>query len=152
MFYELVIWWNYFITAIELAPEGTTYRAKTRFAKFHNLPELMSLFKEVADIQTQDTLQLPRPESENHNVVVKPSEMQKEMVSALGDRAEAIRNGAVDPKKDNMLKITNEGRKLALDQRLINPLLSDDENSKVNTCANNIYQIWNDNKEQNRHN
>ena len=108
----------------------------------------MSLFKEVADIQTQDTLQLPRPESENHNVVVKPSEMQKEMVSALGDRAEAIRNGAVDPKKDNMLKITNEGRKLALDQRLINPLLSDDENSKVNTCANNIYQIWNDNKEQ----
>ena len=136
------------VTAVELAPEGTTYRAKTRFAKFHNLPELMSLFKEVADIQTQDTLQLPRPESENHNVVVKPSEMQKEMVSALGDRAEAIRNGAVDPKKDNMLKITNEGRKLALDQRLINPLLSDDENSKVNTCANNIYQIWNDNKEQ----
>lgn len=136
------------VTAVELAPEGTTYRAKTRFAKFHNLPELMSLFKEVADIQTQDTLQLPRPESENHNVVVKPSEMQKEMVSVLGDRAEAIRNGAVDPKKDNMLKITNEGRKLALDQRLINPLLSDDENSKVNTCANNIYQIWNDNKEQ----
>lgn len=136
------------VTAVELAPEGTTYRAKTRFAKFHNLPELMSLFKEVADIQTQDTLNLPRPDSENHNVVVKPSEMQKEMVSALGDRAEAIRNGAVDPKKDNMLKITNEGRKLALDQRLINPLLADDENSKVNTCANNIYQIWNDNKKQ----
>ena len=136
------------ITAVELAPEGGTYRAKTRFAKFHNLPELMAMFKEVADIQTQETLKLPRPDSENHNIVTKPSDIQKEMVSKLGERAEAIRNGAVDPKQDNMLKITNEGRKLALDQRLINPLLPDDENSKVNVATKNIYDIWNDTKEK----
>lgn len=110
------------VTAIELAPEGTGYRAKTRFAKFHNLPELMSMFKEVADIQTAETLNLPTPEFENINVVVKPSEIQQEMVKALGERAEKIRAGTVDATEDNMLKITNEGRKLALDQRLMNPL------------------------------
>lgn len=135
-------------TAVELAPEGGIYRAKTIFAKFHNLPELMSMFKEAADIQTQETLNLPRPEAENHNVVTKPSEMQKEMVTKLGERAEAIRNGEINPKEDNMLKITNEGRKLALDQRLISPLLEDDENSKINVSANNIYNIWNENKEE----
>ena len=136
------------ITAVELAPEGGTYRSKTRFAKFHNLPELMSMFKEVADIQTQETLNLPRPEAENHNIVTKPSEIQKDMVIKLGERAEAIRSGTVDPKQDNMLKITNEGRKLALDQRLINPLLPDDENSKINVACKNVYDIWNDTKEQ----
>ena len=133
------------ITAIELAPEGTGYRAKTRFAKFHNLPELMAIFKEVADIQTAETLNLPTPEFENINVVVNPSEIQCEMVKELGERAERIRQGSVDASIDNMLKITNEGRKLALDQRLINPLLPDAENSKVNSCAENIYKIWNDN-------
>ena len=112
------------VTAIELAPEGTGYRAKTRFAKFHNLPELMSMFKEVADIQTAETLNLPTPEFENINVVVKPSEIQQEMVKALGERAEKIRAGTVDATEDNMLKITNEGRKLALDQRLMNPLFT----------------------------
>ena len=130
------------VTAIELAPEGTGYRSKTRFAKFHNLPELMALFKEVADIQTADTLHLPTPEVENHNIVVKPSEIQKDMVRELGERAEKIRGGSVDAKIDNMLKITNEGRKLALDQRLINPLLEDAENSKVRTCVDNIYDIY----------
>ena len=130
------------ITAIELSPEGTNYRAKTRFARFHNIPELMSLFKEVADIQTQDTLKLPRPDVNYHNVSVKASDMQKEMVTSLGERAEEIRNGTVEPSKDNMLKITNEGRKLALDQRLMNPLLPDDENSKVSICANNIFDIY----------
>ena len=130
------------VTAIELAPEGTGYRSKTRFAKFHNLPELMALFKEVADIQTADTLNLPTPEVENHNIVVKPSEIQKDMVRELGERAEKIRGGSVDAKIDNMLKITNEGRKLALDQRLINPLLEDAENSKVRTCVDNIYDIY----------
>ena len=129
------------VTAIELAPEGTGYRAKTRFAKFHNLPELMAMFKEIADIQTAETLNLPTPEFENINVVVKPSEIQQEMVEQLGERAENIRNGAVDATQDNMLKITNEGRKLALDQRLINPLLPDAENSKVNSCAENIYNF-----------
>ena len=136
------------VTAVELAPEGTGYRSKTRFAKFHNLPELMSLFKEVADIQTQEILQLPRPEVEEHHVVTKPSDIQKEMVASLGDRAEKIRNGSVDATKDNMLKITNEGRKLALDQRLMNPLIEDYENSKINVCADNIYNIWNDTKAQ----
>ena len=130
------------VTAIELAPEGTGYRSKTRFAKFHNLPELMALFKEVADIQTADTLNLPTPEVENHNVVVKPSEIQKDMVKELGERAERIRNGSVDASIDNMLKITNEGRKLALDQRLINPLLEDADTSKVKTCVDNIYDIY----------
>lgn len=132
------------VTAIELAPEGTGYRAKTRFAKFHNLPELMSMFKEVADIQTAETLNLPTPEFENINVVVKPSQMQEEMVASLGERADAIRNGSVDASIDNMLKITNEGRKLALEQRLMNPLLPDSETSKVNSCVENVYKIWND--------
>ena len=136
------------ITAIELSPEGTGYRAKTRFAKFHNLPELMSMFKEIADIQTADTLNLPTPEVVTHNVVVKPSDMQKEMVESLGERAEAIRNGSVDPSEDNMLKITNEGRKLALDQRLQNNLLEDFEGSKVNVAADNIYKLWEENKEE----
>ena len=136
------------VTAIELAPEGTGYRAKTRFAKFHNLPELMAMFKEVADIQTAETLNLPTPEFENINVVVKPSEIQEEMVKALGERAEKIRSGTVDATEDNMLKITNEGRKLALDQRLMNPLLPDSESSKVNSCAENVYRIWNENSDK----
>ena len=136
------------VTAIELAPEGTGYRAKTRFAKFHNLPELMSMFKEVADIQTAETLNLPTPEFENINVVVKPSEIQQEMVKALGERAEKIRAGTVDATEDNMLKITNEGRKLALDQRLMNPLLPDSESSKVNSCSENIYRIWDENSDK----
>lgn len=136
------------VTAIELAPEGTGYRAKTRFAKFHNLPELMSMFKEVADIQTAETLNLPTPEFKNINVVVKPSEIQQEMVKALGERAEKIRSGTVDATEDNMLKITNEGRKLALDQRLMNPLLPDSESSKVNSCAENVYRIWDENSDK----
>lgn len=136
------------VTAIELAPEGTGYRAKTRFAKFHNLPELMSMFKEVADIQTAETLNLPTPEFENINVVVKPSEIQEEMVKALGERTEKIRSGTVDATEDNMLKITNEGRKLALDQRLMNPLLPDSESSKVNSCSENIYRIWDENSDK----
>lgn len=136
------------VTAIELAPEGTGYRAKTRFSKFHNLPELMSMFKEVADIQTAETLNLPTPEFENINVVVKPSEIQQEMVKALGERAEKIRSGTVDATEDNMLKITNEGRKLALDQRLMNPLLPDSESSKVNSCSENIYRIWDENSDK----
>ena len=136
------------VTAIELAPEGTGYRAKTRFAKFHNLPELMAMFKEVADIQTAETLNLPTPEFENINVVVKPSEIQEEMVKALGERAEKIRSGTVDATEDNMLKITNEGRKLALDQRLMNPLLPDSESSKVNSCAENVYRIWDENSDK----
>ena len=136
------------ITAIELAPEGTGYRAKTRFAKFHNLPELMSMFKEVADIQTAETLNLPTPEFENINVVVEPSNIQQEMVQKLGERAEDIRNGGVDASIDNMLKITNEGRKLALDERLMNPLLPDEESSKVNSCSENIYKIWEENQDK----
>ena len=135
------------VTAIELSPEGTGYRNKTRFAKFHNLPELMSLFKEIADIQTSDTLNLPVPKAIFKNIVTKPSEMQKKMVEDLGNRAEKIRNRMVDAKKDNMLIITNEGRKLALDQRLMNEMLEDDPNSKVNTCIKNIYDIWNKTKE-----
>ena len=134
-------------TAIELAPEGTGYRAKKRFAKFHNLPELMSMFKEIADIQTAETLNLPTPDYENINVVVKPSEIQQEMVQGLGERAENIRSGTVDATQDNMLKITNEGRKLALEQRLMNPLLPEAESSKVNSCADNIYKIWYENQD-----
>lgn len=130
------------VTAIELAPEGNGYRSKTRFAKFYNLPELMSMFKEVADIQTADTLNLPVPKANFHTITAKPSEIQKEMVESLGERAEKIRKREVNPKIDNMLRITNEGRKLALDQRLMNEMLPDYEGSKVNLCANNIYDIW----------
>lgn len=136
------------VTAIELAPEGTGYRAKTRFAKFYNLPELMSMFKEVADIQTAETLNLPVPKANFKTITVKPSEIQKEMVADLGKRAEAIRKREVDSKTDNMLKITNEGRKLALDQRLLNDMLGDFECSKVNICANNVYEIWDKTKEK----
>ena len=136
------------VTAIELAPEGTGYRAKTRFAKFYNLPELMSMFKEVADIQTAETLNLPVPKANFKTITVKPSEIQKEMVADLGKRAEAIRKREVDSKTDNMLKITNEGRKLALDQRLLNDMLGDFEGSKVNICANNVYEIWDKTKEK----
>ena len=136
------------VTAIELAPEGTGYRAKTRFAKFHNLPELMAMFKEVADIQTAETLNLPTPEFENINVVVKPSEIQEDMVKELGERADRIRGGSVDASVDNMLKITNEGRKLALEQRLMNPLLPDSNNSKVNSCCENVYKIWSENSDK----
>ena len=131
------------VTAIELSPEGTGYRAKTRFAKFFNLPELMAMFKEVADIQTSDMLNLPVPKANYHNVVIEPSEIQKELVKELSERAEKIRNKMVDSAVDNMLKITNDGRKLALDQRLSNDMLEDFEHSKVATCADNIYDIWN---------
>lgn len=130
------------VTAIELSPEGTGYRAKTRFAKFFNLPELMALFKEVADIQTSEMLNLPVPKANYHNVVIEPSEIQKELVKDLSERAEKIRNRMVDSSIDNMLKITNDGRKLALDQRLTNDMLEDFEHSKVATCADNIYSIW----------
>lgn len=130
------------VTAIELSPEGTGYRAKTRFAKFFNLPELMALFKEVADIQTSEMLNLPVPKANYHNVVIEPSEIQKELVKDLSERAEKIRNRMVDSSVDNMLKITNDGRKLALDQRLTNDMLKDFEHSKVATCADNIYSIW----------
>lgn len=130
------------VTAVELTPEGTGYRAKTRFSKFYNLPELMSMFKELADIQTADMLKLPVPEAEFHNVSVKPSEHQKEMIKSLSERADKVRNGDVDSTIDNMLKITNDGRKLALDQRLLNPMLPDFENSKVNACVDNVYNIW----------
>lgn len=136
------------VTAMELSPDGTSYRSKTRFSQFHNLPELMSMFRETADIQTADTLNLPTPEVITHNVLVQPSEIQKEMVSKLAERAEDIRKGNIDPKKDNMLKITNEGRQLALDQRLMNDMIEDNENSKVSTCANNIYKLWEQNKEE----
>ena len=130
------------VTAIELAPEGTGYRAKTRFAKFYNLPELMAMFKEVADIQTADMLNLPVPKANYHNIVLKPSEQQKEMVEALGKRAERVRNGMVDSSVDNMLLITNDGRKLALDQRLLNPMLPDSDTGKINACAENVFEIW----------
>ena len=129
-------------TAIELAPEGTGYRAKTRFAKFYNLPELIALFKECADVQTPDMLNLPIPKAEYENVVLQPSEYQKEMVASLAERAEAVRDRRVEPHEDNMLKITNDGRKLALDQRLINPLLPDEEHSKVNALVQKVYEIW----------
>ena len=135
------------VTAIELSPEGTGYRAKTRFAKFYNLPELMAMFKEVADIQTADMLNLPVPKANYHNIVVEPSEIQKYLVEELANRAERVRNKMIDSKLDNMLKITNDGRKLALDQRLMNGMLDDFEKSKVSTCANNIYDIWNKTKE-----
>ncbi|HAX51797.1 MAG TPA: helicase [Clostridiales bacterium] len=135
------------VTAVELAPEGTGYRAKTRFAKFFNLPELISIFKESADIQTPDMLDLPVPEAIYENVVLEPSEYQREMVQSLAVRAEDVRNGSIDATVDNMLKITNDGRKLALDQRLINDMLPDDENSKVSACVNKSYQIWEQTKE-----
>lgn len=136
------------VTAMELSPDGTGYRSKTRFAKFYNLPELMSMFKEIADIQTAEILKLPVPKANYKTVVVDPSDIQKELVKGLGERAEKIRKKLVNPKEDNMLKITNEGRKLALDQRIINPMLQDFENSKVNVCANNVYEIWDKNKEK----
>ena len=136
------------ITAIELTPEGKGYRPKTKFAKFYNLPELMSMFKEVADIQTADTLNLPVPKVDFKTEVVKPTNFQKELVKGLGERAEKIRNKQVTPKQDNMLKITNDGRKLALDQRMINSMLPDDENSKISTCVNNVYNIWNETKQK----
>ena len=135
-------------TAIELAPEGTGYRAKTRFAKFFNLPELISLFKESADIQTPDMLNLPVPEAEYENVVLKPSDFQKDMVAALAERAEAVRDKRVESNVDNMLKITNDGRKLALDQRLINDMLPDNDNSKAAACVERVYKIWKDTMEQ----
>ena len=130
------------ITALELAPEGTNYRAKTRFAKFFNLPELMLMFREVADIQTADMLKLPVPKVNYHNIKTKPSEIQSEMVASLAKRAEKVRARLVEPNVDNMLKITNDGRKLALDQRMIDPMLPDDPNSKVNACIDNVYRIW----------
>ena len=130
------------VTAIELTPEGTGYRAKTRFAKFFNLPELMSMFKETADIRTADMLELPVPKANFHNVAVKPSEIQKDMVAKLAERAELVRKGNVDASVDNMLKITNDGRKLALDQRMLNEMLPDFEGSKINACIDNIYRIW----------
>ena len=136
------------ITAIELSPEGTGYRAKTRFAKFFNLPELMATFKQIADIQTADMLQLPVPKANFHTEVIKPSELQQEMIKGLAKRAEKIRNREVDPSIDNMLKITNDGRKLALDMRLINPLAANDSNGKVALCAQNVYQIWERTKER----
>lgn len=136
------------VTATELTPEGTGYRMKTRFSRFYNLPELMSMFKEAADIQTADMLNLPVPKANFHNVAVKPSEMQKEMVFSLSERAEKVRNGMVDSSVDNMLKITNDGRKLALDQRMINPMLPDFEGSKLNACVDNIYRIWTETAEK----
>ena len=136
------------ITAIELSPEGSGYRAKTRFAKFFNLPELMATFKQVADIQTADMLKLPVPKANFHTEVIQPSELQREMVRGLAERAEDIRAGGVDPKTDNMLRITNDGRKLALDMRLINPLAMDDPNGKVATCARNVIQIWQQTRER----
>lgn len=132
------------VTALELAPEGTNYRAKTRFAKFFNLPELMLMFREVADIQTADMLKLPVPKVNYHNIKTKPSEIQSEMVASLAKRAEKVRARLVEPNVDNMLKITNDGRKLALDQRMIDPMLPDDPNSKVNACIDNVYRIWED--------
>ena len=136
------------ITAVELTPEGTGYRAKTRFAKFYNLPELMAMFKEIADIKTADMLNLPVPEAKYHNIAVKPSEIQKEMVTSLAERAEQVRGGGVDSSVDNMLKITNDGRKLALDQRMLNDMLPDFEGSKINACVDNIYRIWKENADK----
>src|SRR5699024_2209319 len=136
------------VTALEIAPEGNGYRLKTRFARFYNLPELMQMFREVADIQTADMLNLPVPEAEYRVVKVKPTELQEEMVEELGNRAERVQNNEVNPREDNMLKITNDGRKLALDQRLSNPLLPDDPGSKVNACVEEIYRHWEDGKEK----
>lgn len=135
------------VTALELSPEGNGYRMKTRFAKFFNLPELMSTFREIADIKTADVLDLDVPDVERHNVLTKPSEQQKEIIAGIGDRADKVHSGAVDPSVDNMLKITNDGRKLALDQRLINPMLPDFEGSKLNVCADNIFSLWDKTKE-----
>lgn len=134
--------------SMELKPEGTGFQQKTRFSSFHNLPELMAVFKEVADIQTADMLHLPVPKANYETVVCKPSEMQKKMVLSFAARADAVRNGTVDSTVDNMLLITNDGRKLALDQRLLNPMLPDFEGSKVNVCADNVYRIWEETKEQ----
>ena len=134
-------------TALELAPEGTGYRARTRFAKFYNLPELMNIYKEVADVKTSDQLNLPVPEAEFHNVVAHPTEHQKELVQQLSERASAVHSKAVDPSVDNMLKITSDGRKLGLDQRIINPNLPDEPTSKVNLCVNNIMDIWRNGQE-----
>ena len=131
-------------TALELAPEGTGYRARTRFAKFFNLPELMNMVKEFADIKTADQLNLPTPEVEYHNFVSKPTEIQKEMVKELSERASRVHSGAVDAHEDNMLKITSDGRKLGLDQRIINPMLPDEDGTKVNQCVGNILQFWRD--------
>lgn len=136
------------VTAVELKPEGTGYRTKTRFSRFFNLPELMAMFKEVADIKTADMLELPVPKANYHNIAVKPSDMQKEMVASLAERAERVRNGMVNPSVDNMLKITNDGRKLALDQRMINDMLPDFEGSKLNACVDNIYRIWEENSDK----
>ena len=136
------------VTAVELTPEGTGYRAKTRFAKFNNLPELMAMFKQVADIKTADMLDLPVPEVEYHNIAVKPSQIQKEMVASLGERAEKIRGGGIDSSVDNMLKVTNDGRKLALDQRMMNPMLPNEEGSKVNACVGEVYRIWEENSDK----
>lgn len=138
------------VTAIELAPEGTGYRARTRFARFFNLPELIAMFKEVADIKTADMLNLPVPEVEYHNIRMKPSEIQRDMVASLAERAERVRNQMVSPEQDNMLTITNDGRKLALDQRLINPALPDDPNSKVNACLENVLRIWQETQAERR--
>ena len=135
------------VTAVELKPEGTGFRAKTRFARFFNLPELMSLWKEAADIQTADMLNLPVPEAEYITISTEPSEAQKEMVQALADRADKVRKGEVQPTEDNMLKITSDGRKLALDQRIANPLLPDDPGSKVNACVENVFNIWQESAE-----
>lgn len=129
-------------TSIELSPEGTGYRPKTRFSKFYNLPELMNMFKEVADIKTADMLDLPIPEAEFETVVIQPSEFQKEMVASLSERADAVRSKLVDQSEDNMLLITNDGRKLALDQRLMNSMLPRDDDGKVATCANNVFDTW----------
>ena len=126
------------VTALELAPEGTGYRARTRFSKFFNLPELMNLFKEVADIKTADQLNLPTPEVEYHNIVAQPTEHQQEMVKALSERASLVHSGTVDPSQDNMLKITSDGRKLGLDQRIVNQMLPDEPGTKVNQCVDNI--------------
>ena len=129
---------------MELAPEGTGYRARTRFSKFFNLPELMNLFKEVADIKTADQLNLPTPEVEYHNIVAQPTEHQQEMVKTLSERASLVHSGTVDPSQDNMLKITSDGRKLGLDQRIVNQMLPDEPGTKVNQCVDNIMQIWRD--------
>ena len=135
-------------SALELAPEGTGYRMRTRFAKFFNLPELMNLFKEVADIKTADQLHLPTPEVEYHTYSAKPTEIQKEYVKSLSERATQVHNRMVEPNVDNMLKITSDGRKLGLDQRLINPLLPDEEGTKVNQCVENILQFWRDGEDK----
>ena len=136
------------VTALELSPEGTGYRLKTRFAKFYNVPEMVTAFRECADIQTADMLKLPVPKAEYKTEVIQPTDFQKEIVKSFGERAEAVRKGSVDPRTDNMLKITNDGRKLALDQRLVNPLLPDTQDSKINRCVNNIYGIWRDTKDK----